>query len=387
MNWPLMHDAISISDRIKLAYFILTSNKFTKGQVNNEFEKKWGVWQETNHSVFVNSGSSANLLMIAAIKELYKLKDGDKILVPAVTWVTNISPIIQLGLQPIFCDINLNDFSFDYNELENIKKLHPDIKCVFVTHLLGIPANIPAIKNIFPDAILLEDCCESHGAVVNGIKVGNFGECSSFSFYFGHHMTTVEGGMICTENPELYKLLLLKRSHGLARELPPNCFLEEAAKYPNLDEKFLFLTDGFNLRSTEINAFLGIEQLKRLNKIIEKRQYNFDYFIRNFINYYEDVFYVPKQRGNSSFCLPLIFKDKDLFVKFKNELKKFNIEHRPVVSGNLLLQPFLSKYKNQTTCKNATVVQDCGLYVGNSQHIDYRHIDLLTNIFHMVICS
>lgn len=382
-----MHDAISIRDRILLALFILTAKKFTKGDLNLDFERKWSSWQETKYSVFVNSGSSANLLMIAAIKELYKLKDGDKVLVPAITWVTNISPIIQLGLQPIFCDINLQDFSFDYKELEKIKKLHPDIKCIFVTHLLGLPSNIPAIRNVFPDTIMLEDCCESHGGTIDNTKVGNFGECSSFSFYFGHHMTTVEGGMISTDNPELYKLLLLKRSHGLARELPYDDFVEQSKKYPELDSKFLFLTDGFNVRSTEINAFLGIEQLKRLNENIKKRRINFDYFIRNFLNYYQDIFYIPKQRGNTSFCLPLIFKDKSLFLKTKLELGKYKIEYRPVVSGNLLLQPFLSKYKNQEDFKNANIVHEQGIYVGNSQFVNYKHIDFLTNIFHMVLST
>lgn len=387
MNWPLMHDAISIKDRIKLAWFILTTKKFTKGNVTIDFENKWNCWQESKYSVFVNSGSSANLLMISAIKEYYKLKDGDKILVPAVTWVTNISPIIQLGLQPIFCDINLQDFSFDYDELQKIKKSHPDIKCIFVTHLLGLPANIPAIRSVFPDTILLEDCCESHGAIQNSIKVGNFGECSSFSFYFGHHMTTIEGGMLSTDNYDLYKLLLLKRSHGLARELPHKCYTEQCQQHSDLDPKFLFLTDGFNVRSTEINAFIGIEQLKKLNKIIEIRKFNFEYFIRFFLNYYQDIFYIPKQRGNSSFCLPLIFKDKNLFVKTRDALEKNHIEYRPVVSGNLLLQPFLSKYKSENNYKNATIVQEQGMYVGNSQFIGMKHVEMLADIFHKVLIS
>ena len=380
-----MHDAISLKDRIKLACFILSAKRFTKGNVTRDFESKWSSWQESKYSVFVNSGSSANLIMISAIKEYYKLKDGDKILVPAVTWVTNISPIIQLGLQPVFCDINLHDFSFDYEELQNIKKQHPDIKCIFVTHLLGLPANIPAIRNVFPNTTLIEDCCESHGAILNGTKVGNFGDCSSFSFYFGHHMTTIEGGIISTDNYDLYKILLLKRSHGLARELPWECFVEECQKHSDLDPKFLFLTDGFNVRSTEINAFLGIEQLKKLNKIIETRKINFEYFIRNFLNYYQDIFYIPKQKGNSSFCLPLIFKDKNLFEKTRDALEKYQIEYRPVVSGNLLLQPFLSKYKSEITYKNANVVQEQGMYVGNSQFIGFKHIEILSNIFHTVI--
>ena len=127
MNWNLMDDAVTFIDRLKLALFIITSSKFTKGEVTSKFEKSWSNWQESSYSVFVNSGSSANLLMVAAIKELYKLKEGDKIIVPMCTWVTNISPIIQLGLQPIFCDINLNDFSFDYEELKKIKSNHSDL--------------------------------------------------------------------------------------------------------------------------------------------------------------------------------------------------------------------------------------------------------------------
>ena len=387
MNWNLMDDAVTFIDRLKLALFIITSSKFTKGEVTSKFEKSWSNWQESSYSVFVNSGSSANLLMVAAIKELYKLKEGDKIIVPMCTWVTNVSPIIQLGLQPIFCDINLNDFSFDYEELKKIKSNHSDIKCIFVTHLLGFPANIPLIKEIFPEAIILEDCCESHGAVLDSIKVGNLGLCSSFSFYFGHHMTTIEGGMVCTDDLDVYKMLLLKRSHGLARELPKQFFDEESKKHPEINEKFLFLTDGYNLRSTEINAYLGILQLDRLNKIIEIRRDNFSYFINAFLKHYEDFFYIPNKDGNSSFCLPLIFKDQEFYSKLKLALDWNGIEYRPVVSGNLLKQPFLSKYNNYTNCKNANIVNDNGIYVGNNQFVERKHIDFLADIMHSVICQ
>ena len=193
--WPLMEETITLKDRLKMATFILTSSRLTNGPKVRQFEKKWAEWLGVDYSLYVSSGSTANSLLIASIKELCGLKDGDKVLVPATTWVTNVGPVIQNGLQPIFCDINLNNFSFDIEDLKYVATQHPDIKVVFVTHLIGLSSDVEKIEDIFPNALILEDICESHGVQGPDLnKRGTLSAGSTFSFYFGHHITTIEGG-------------------------------------------------------------------------------------------------------------------------------------------------------------------------------------------------
>ena len=193
VQWPLMKETITLIDKIKMVKFILSTKKFTNGAKVKEFENNWNTWLGSKYSLFVSSGSTANLLLLSAIKELYKLNDGDKVLVPACTWVTNVSPVFQVGLQPIFADINLKNFSFDLEECKKLKDKHPDIKVIFVTHLLGLPAEINKLKSIFPEALILEDVCESHGVESQpGVKYGADSLGATFSYYFGHHMTSIE---------------------------------------------------------------------------------------------------------------------------------------------------------------------------------------------------
>jgi CDP-6-deoxy-D-xylo-4-hexulose-3-dehydrase len=381
MKWPLMVNNITFSDRLKLAKFVLTSNRFTNGKKVREFEKEWSNWLGSKYSLFVSSGSTANYLLLSAVKELYNFKSGDKVLVPACTWVTNIGPVIQLGLTPIFCDINLDNFSFCEQDLEYISKTHPDIKCVFITHLIGYSANNQKCKKLFPDAIILDDICESHGCKSSdGSKRGSDSLGATFSFYFGHHMTTIEGGMISTNNYELYDLMRVKRSHGLARE--SDRFDYYAKQHPEVSKQFLFLTDGYNFRNHEICAVLGLSQLKRLDSYIIKRNLNFKKFI-SIISNYIDLFH-PIQINDqcSNFCFPLVCKTKDVADNLKKEFDKIGIEHRPIISGNLLKQPFLSE-RNITSQKeklNVDIVHYNGIYLGNNQFIGKKEINLLEKI-------
>ena len=215
MGWKLQGNALDRNDRETLHSFIRGTNQFTQSAKVKEFESRYAEWQGCRYCVFVNSGSSANLLIVNALKELKGWEDGDEIIVPAVTWATNIAPVIQSGLKPVFVDVNLEDLSFDYTKIEGC--LSESTRAIFVTHLLGFPANIPLLKKIIGNRniLIMEDCCESHGATIDGVKVGNFGVGGTFSFYWGHHMTTIEGGMICTDIEDLYKMLLLKRSRPL----------------------------------------------------------------------------------------------------------------------------------------------------------------------------
>ena len=386
MNWKLMDDAITFGDRLKLAKFALTTNKFTNGEKVIELERAWNQWLGSKHTLFVSSGSTANFLLIAAIKEKYNLKNGDKVLVPACTWMTNVAPIIQLGLEPIFCDINFNDFSFDESELGYISREHCDIKLIFVTHLLGFTSNVRKYRSLetyFPDALIIDDVCESHGCKdYNGSRIGSNSLGATFSTYFGHHLTTIEGGFVSTNNSDLYDLMKMKRSHGLARE--SSLYQCYASQYSNIDKQFLFVTDGYNFRNTELGAVLGLSQLSKLNNSIDIRNKNYKKFCDMMFDY-EHLFYSVKYYSStSSFCFPFICKTDEIYNKFKAELLKNNIEYRPIVSGNLLKQPFLKDYTLCTNTDinytNVEVLHKRGLYIGNSQFINDKHLKKLESI-------
>jgi len=382
-KWPLMKNTISFGDRLNLARFVLTSDKFTQGQKVEEFEKKWSEWLGCKYSLFVTSGSTANFLLIAAVMEEYGLYPGDKVLVPACTWVTNINPIIQLGLTPIFCDVSLDDYSFDLTNLEAIAKIHPDIKLVFVTHLLGIPANLTHYKCLFPEALFIDDVCESHGCFdSNNDKIGKNSGGATFSFYFGHHMSTVEGGMVSTNSRDLYDLMKMKRSHGLARV--SERFVEYQKQSPEIEKSFLFVTDGYNFRNTEFGAVLGLSQLKRLDKFIENRRDTYRMFVdimslkSNIEKFYPTYYH----RGNSCFCFPFICKTRETKENLISLLNKHKIEYRPVVGGNLLRQPYLNRYfiSEKTENLNVDIIHQNGVYIGNNQFVTERDMIKLKNI-------
>tara|TARA_B110000444_G_scaffold232334_1_gene240957 strand:- start:2079 stop:3212 length:1134 start_codon:yes stop_codon:yes gene_type:complete len=374
MWWPLMQPTITESDKKALVDFIYSTDKYTCGNKVKEFEDDWSEWLGSKFSLYVTSGSTANLLLMASVKELYEIPDGSKVLVPACTWVTNVSPVFQVGLEPVFCDIDLERYSFDMSALPD-----EDIKIVFATHLLGLNSPIEELKKKYPNAIFIEDICESHGVRgPDGNKRGSKGVGSTFSFYYGHHMTTIEGGMISTDNELLYELMKIKRSHGMARLLSPKFYDEAIQNNPNIDPSFLFLTDGYNFRNTELNAVLGIEQLKRLDGHIDIRRKNFDSFIKR-LN--PEHFYIPyNDPGNSSFVLPFVCKEPGNVTKLKSIFNDLGIEYRPIVAGNLLLHPFLKKWKDTAKVPNAEILNNNGVYIGNNQFINEEMIDTIFRV-------
>jgi len=382
-NWPLMKNSISLWDRVQLAKFVLTSDKFTQGENVERFEREWSKWLGCKYSLFVTSGSTANFLLVASIIEEYGLKRGDKVILPSCTWVTNINPIIQLGLTPIFCDVNLENYSFDLENLKQISEFHSDIKLVFVTHLLGIPAQVEEYRKIFPEALFIDDVCESHGCLDNsGNKIGKNSLGATFSFYFGHHMSTVEGGMISTNSKELYDLMKMKRSHGLARVSDQFEYYQK--QNPEIEKSFLFVSDGYNFRNTEFGAVLGLSQLERLDDFILNRRNAYDQFVqimsseKNRDNFYPIVY----NRGNSCFCFPFICKTKETKFKLIDMFNKYKIEYRPVVGGNLLRQPYLKHYaiSGKRENLNVDVIHENGIYIGNNQFVSEKDMNLLQNI-------
>jgi CDP-6-deoxy-D-xylo-4-hexulose-3-dehydrase len=387
LSWRLMDNAITFKQKIKLAHFVLTSNKFTNGPKVREFENVWSKWVGAKHSLFVSSGSTANSLLIASIKEKFNLNDGDKVLVPACTWMTSVAPIFQNKLTPIFIDISLDDYCINLEDLSAVKESHPDIKLIFTTHLLGFHSNVAKLREAFPDAIVAEDCCEAHGVTdESGNRMNPNSVGATFSFYFGHHITTIEGGFISTNDTELYDLMRMKRSHGLAREASPETYKKYQEKYPDIIPTFLFVTDGYNFRNNELSAVLGLEQIKNLDKFIKIRNDNYKAYY-SIVSKYSELFYVPKcEETMSSFTLPFVCKDKHVYNALIAEFKNNNIEYRPLVAGNLLKQPFLQGYYFPYFKENynADIIHELGMYVGNSQFIGKKHTNLLEKIIERV---
>lgn len=380
-KWALMKDNMTLMDRVRMAKFCMTSDRFTNGLKVREFESSWSKWIGSKYSLYVSSGSTANYLLIAAVKEIYGLKTGDKVVVPACTWVTNVNPVFQLGFQPIFCDVNYNTFTYCEQDLKFIAQQHPDIKMVFTTHLMGFPAPVERYKEIFPNALFLDDVCESHGCLnSDGTKVGSNSLGATFSFYFGHHMSTIEGGMISTNDSRVYDMMRLKRSHGLARESDNREVYYET--YSDLDPQFLFVTDGYNFRNHELCAVLGLSQLKRLDKMIQKRNENYEQFVKILSDHCNKVHVPVVPEGISSFCFPLVFHESKYVSYFKNLCQDYGVEYRPIISGNLLNQPYLKQYEIMSCKKSLKVdiIHNNGVYLGNNQFIGERELNILNEM-------
>jgi CDP-6-deoxy-D-xylo-4-hexulose-3-dehydrase len=378
--WKLQENVLTDQDLENLTDFIKTTKRFTQFTNVAKFEAAYAQWQGCQYCVYVNSGSSATLIMIAAASEMYNWPADSEVIVPAVTWPTTITPVMQSKYKPVFVDANLSDLSFDYDKLA--AAITDKTRAIFIAHLLGFPADIKKIQQIIGsrNIALLEDCCESQGATIDGKKVGNFSLAGSFSFYWGHHMTTVEGGMICTNDEEFYKLLLLKRSHGLARELPERFHAEIKKKYPAIDFNFLFLSDGFNVRNTELHAVLGLSQLPKMNGYIDIRNKNYRSYLDICKNYEDQLHVIKPLPGYSSFVLPFFFKDAKKKPLFQECMMKEGIESRPLISGNLLRQPFLNQYYDPENFKNADFIHENAFYIGNNQFVDDSRMERLAQL-------
>ena len=346
-KWPLMSNNILPNDKKVLVNFINRSNKFTSGPKVKEFEIKWSKWVGTKYSTFVNSGSSANLVSINILKELNRNKNKREIILPAFTWSSDVVSVINSGFEPIFVDINFENLALNEDLVK--KKINKNTLAIFLTHAMGyIGLSKKFIKLIKDKKIyLVEDVCESHGAKLGNKKAGTFGVMSNFSFYYGHHMTTIEGGMISTNSKDIDRLAKMKRGHGLLRDLQDKKFIKKMVKKSkDLSNDFIFSTEGFNLRNTELAAVLGIEQLKRLDDSIKIRNQNHNLYLKLLR---KDIFFKNfNLNGSSNYGFHLILKkpNQNLFKKILYILNKNSIEYRLGSLGNQLRQPYLSKFKN-----------------------------------------
>ena len=378
-----MYDNISIEDRKIASNYIRKSNIFTQSKKVKEFEQKWSKWLGVKYSVFVNSGSSANYLTFLAIKIIYGTGE---VIVPPLTWNSDINAVIQNNFKPKFVDINLNTLSMDPNKV--IKNLNKNTKAVFLTHAQGFNGlTDELLKSLNKKKILLiEDVCESHGATFKNKKLGSFGKISNFSFYYAHHLSTIEGGMICTNDKKIYETIRILRGHGLLRESGNKEFENKLKKkFNKLSPNFIFLYPGFNMRNNEIQAVIGINQLKRLDVNNKLRAKNFELFLSKLDKNKFFTDYMIK--GNSNYAFPLILKTKSFVNRdnFEKHLTKNKVEFRRgnAGGGNQMRQPYLKKIiklKNFNDFQNVEHVHHFGYYIGNFPTLSQKKIIKLVNI-------
>ena len=269
-KWPLINDNISQRDKEVLADFILNTDRFTNGPKVVEFEKAWSKWLGVSYSVMVNSGASANYITTSIVRELKG--QGGEIIVPTIGWVSDISSVINTGFTPVFVDISLDTLAIDPDKVR--QAINENTKAIVLVHALGFDGLNEELISLARDndLILIEDCCESHGTLHESKLVGSIGDMSCFSFYFGHHITTIEGGFVCTNDEKIYQLAKLFRSHGMTREASPE--IQKEYQRDDLNPLFTFAVPGYNMRSTELNAVLGLEQLPRLDFNVLERKKN-----------------------------------------------------------------------------------------------------------------
>jgi CDP-4-dehydro-6-deoxyglucose reductase, E1 len=372
----------------KLATFLLSVKQLSFGKECEKFEQQFSHWQGRRDCVMVNSGSSANLAIIQALLNLGKIKKGDPVGFSAVTWSTNVMPLIQLGLRPVSVDVELDTLNISPKKLQERISKTP-IKLLFLTNLLGFCDDMAGIVKLCKknNILLIEDNCESLGTVYEGKKLGNFGLASTFSFYVGHHMSTIEGGAICTDSDELSTMLRLVRAHGWDRNLSYVKQTELRSRYKvnsTFYSRYTFYDLGFNLRPTEINGYVGQIQLKYLPAIIRKRKANFELLSAAIYRRTESYFPIKTSHIDvlSNFAVPVICRTR----KIRDELVKACdkiIEIRPIVGGNIVEQPFFKKYmKNEyTDCTNAKLIHEQGLYFGNNPELTRKEIQTIIKIF------
>ena len=384
----LVKDTISNDDIDKLVGWLQTYPRLTKGPLTLELEQKWSDWIGTKYSVFCNSGSSANLLMLSAYIEntrMQKDRNKLKIVVPSVSWATDLAPIIQLGLTPILCDCNLNDLSIDLDHLNEIITSHGKIDALLLVSVLGLVPKMDKIQDICDkhDIVLLEDSCESMGSKHKGQNLGTFGSMSSFSTFFGHHISTIEGGFVSTNDKELYDLLLSLRSHGWDRDLDKKSQnkLRDAWDVSGFESLYTFYYPGYNLRSTDLNAFIGIGQIDNLNEWGLVREKNFRLYQRLIHNDY----WKPKPYSNSfvsNFAYPIIHPARN---EIAQQLQNNSVEVRPLVCGSMGNQPFYKKQYGKIKLPNADKIDEYGLYVPNNPKLTENEVTIVADIVNDVI--
>jgi CDP-6-deoxy-D-xylo-4-hexulose-3-dehydrase len=388
MKFPLgqnVHDA----DDILCMINTLLSGNFTMGQEVSNFEKMFAKYVGAKHAMMVNSGSSANLIALAVLtnyKCSNKLNVGDEVLVPAICWSTSVFPIIQCNLTPVFVDADPQTLNIDLDDLE--KKITEKTKAIMIVHVLGNCTNMEKLMEIVNrhNLILIEDTCESLGSQYDSQYLGTFGEIGTYSFYYSHHITTMEGGMIVCNDDEYYELMKCLRAHGWSRYLNNKDEIEK--QFPDLDPRFTFVNLGYNVRPTEIQASMGINQLKKLKSKNDNRKANYHNIKNKMQKDPRNTFLTfPKESDNADiawFGITLFLRDDIKLVDYLNYLTENEVENRPIITGNIVRQPVVKDLYPDLNPLDFVGAEEChfrGLFIGLSSNLMPEHlIEELVNI-------
>lgn len=389
MKFPLMRNNIlredldAVIEHLKQDDPILTHGKNVRA-----FEEEWSAWLGVKYSVFVNSGASANLLTMAILK--IRHPEGGEVIVPPLTWISDIASVLQNGFTPVFADIDPLSLAMDARQV--IAKLGDKTRAVFLTHVQGFDGLTDELLSELQrrNIPLIEDVCESHGAAHNGKRLGSFGWISNFSFYYAHHMSTIEGGMICTDDHEVYQQARMLRSHGMVREANDQGLRDQyQAANPELNPDFIFAYPAYNTRNTEIGGILGRNQLKRLDAIVDRRTENFLRFLKQIdpVKYRTDF----KLEGSSNYAFNLILnKPDEAFVqRLMTKMRDCGIEFRrgSAGGGNQIRQPYLKNIVPEGHHLNFPEVEHVhfyAFYIGNFPDLRDEEVDEICAILNSV---
>ncbi len=373
----LVKDTIDNKDIDRLIDWLKTYPRLTKGSVTLEFEEKFSNWLGRKHSVFVNSGSSANLLVLSALQQGEYLKN-NKIVVPSTAWSTDLAPVIQLGLKPLLCDSNLNDLSVDLEHLEKIF-IDESPSVLLLVSVLGLVPDMESIVDLCDkyDVILLEDTCEAMGCEYIGQKLGTFGLASTFSTFFGHHISTIEGGIISTDDKDFYELLVSIRSHGWDRDLSKETQVKLQKEWgvSEFNALYTFYYSGFNFRSTDLQAYIGLTQIDKLDDWGKRREDNYYLYQRLINTEWKPTSYFDSLTSN--FAYPVISPHRDKIVK---KLQENKVEVRPMICGSMGIQPFYVKHYGRLELPNVSLIDKDGFYVPNHPKLTTDEIAFITEI-------
>jgi CDP-6-deoxy-D-xylo-4-hexulose-3-dehydrase len=381
---PLMKNAFlhEQETREALAQFVLTAPRLSMDAKCREFESAFATLQGRREAVLFNSGGSANLAMLQSLKNLGTLRDRDRIGFSAVTWSTNVMPIIQLGMVPLPVDCSAETLNVMSSDLEYTLQ-QTSMKALFITNALGFAGDLGRIRDVCAarGILLLEDNCESFGTELMDGRAGNFGVCASFSFFVAHHMSTIEGGMACTDDPELAEMLRIVRANGWDRNLAPQrqAALRRRHGVDELQARYTFYDLGYNLRPTEITGFIGLQQLKYVGDTFRQRESNYLRLERSASANAE----LRRLRRDhirlvSNFAFPVVCRTPELRDKYVRRFTEAGVEIRPLIAGNMQRQPFYTRYVHERyALPGSDVIHDCGLYCANSPDLSSEDLSVL----------
>ena len=382
---PLMKSTFLDEQSTKeaLAKFILNAKQLSMGEQVAAFEVEFSIFQGVKNAVLVNSGGSANLAMLQSLKNLGRLKDGDKIGFSALTWSTNVMPILQLGMRPVPVDCDRSTLNTMSNQLKQ-RLNETDLQAFFITNALGFAGDLSNILDVCHehDIILIEDNCEALGTELPDGKTGSFGIMSSFSLFVAHHMSTIEGGIICTNDEEIEEMLRIVRANGWDRNLRAHQQHKWRKKYgvnSEFEAKYTFYDLGYNIRPTEITGFLGRYQLKLLKENIEIREQNY-LTLESYVRDNPDLQTLDRSHISvlSNFAFPVLCKSPELRNRYMNQFSGAGIEIRPVIAGNIQRQPFYRKYVSPSyELPDTDFIHECGFYCGNYPELSESDLQTL----------